>query len=147
MDFFRRQAETRRLSRWLVFLFIVAVALIILAVDLVVVIAVTVLSEPEGGALAGESLAFDHYPGTIFVTSIVVLSLIGIASLVRTSQLSLGGGSVAQSLGGTRVTGDTGDPMRRRLLNVVEEIAIASSVRCRRSTCRARARHQRLRRW
>ncbi|TAK52872.1 MAG: peptidase M48 [Gammaproteobacteria bacterium] len=126
MDFFRRQAETRRLSRWLVFLFIVAVALIILAVDLVVVIAVAVLSEPESAALAGESVA--HYPGTIFVSSIVVLAIIGIASLVRTSQLSQGGGSVAQALGGTRVTGDTGDPLRRRLMNVVEEIAIASGV-------------------
>ncbi|MBM5810663.1 MAG: M48 family metallopeptidase [Gammaproteobacteria bacterium] len=128
MDFFRRQAETRRFSRWLVLLFIVAVALIVAAVDLVVALAVMALSEPEATALAGGPLGFDRYPGTIAVSSLIVLSIIGIASLVRTSQLALGGGSVAQALGGTRLSGDSGDPLRRRLINVVEEMAIASGV-------------------
>ncbi|MCC7198923.1 MAG: M48 family metallopeptidase, partial [Gammaproteobacteria bacterium] len=41
-------------------------------------------------------------------------------------QLSGGGGAVARSLGGERVTRATADPLRRRLLNVVEEMAIAS---------------------
>lgn len=127
MDFFRRQAETRRFSRWLVLLFVVAVALIVIAVDGVVVLAVAVLSEPEAKA-SGGPVDFGNYPGTIVLTSLVVLSIIGIASLVRTSQLALGGGSVAQALGGTRITGDSGDPLRRRLVNVVEEMAIASGV-------------------
>ena len=42
--------------------------------------------------------------------------------------MSAGGSVVAQSVGGTRVTADTSDPLRRRLLNVVEEMAIASGV-------------------
>ncbi|HEY5809737.1 MAG TPA: M48 family metallopeptidase, partial [Povalibacter sp.] len=39
-----------------------------------------------------------------------------------------GGGVVARSLGGVRVSPDTTDPLQRRLLNVVEEMAIASGV-------------------
>ena len=65
----------------------------------------------------------------MLVSSAVVLGTISIASLTRTSSLAAGGGgAVAEQLGGTRVTGDTTDPLRRRLLNVVEEMAIASGV-------------------
>ena len=39
-----------------------------------------------------------------------------------------GGGVVARSLGGVRISPDTTDPLQRRLLNVVEEMAIASGV-------------------
>ena len=42
--------------------------------------------------------------------------------------LSGGGGVVARSLGGVRVSADTTDPLQRRLLNVVEEMSIASGV-------------------
>ncbi|MGQ0428844.1 MAG: M48 family metallopeptidase [Gammaproteobacteria bacterium] len=128
MDFFGRQAETRRLSRWLVLLFILAVGAIVVAIDLVVVVAVSILASQDGGMLAAETVRFDDYPLVIGVTTVVVLGTIFISSLVRTASLSAGGGSVAQSLGGTRITGDSGDPLRRRLMNVVEEMAIASGV-------------------
>src|SRR5690606_5556844 len=49
-------------------------------------------------------------------------------SLYKTMLLSGGGGVVARSLGGVRVSADTTDPAQRRLLNVVEEMAIASGV-------------------
>ncbi|HET7609967.1 MAG TPA: M48 family metallopeptidase, partial [Gammaproteobacteria bacterium] len=54
--------------------------------------------------------------------------LMVLASFFRTAQLSRGGGHVAQSLGGTRVTGDGNDPLERRLVNVVEEMALASGL-------------------
>ncbi len=128
MDFFARQAETRRLSRWLVLLFILAIVAIVLAINLVVVIAVAILTLEDGGLLAQQDLSLAHYPAVVAVTSVVVLGTIGISSLVRTASLSAGGGAVAQQLGGTRVTADTTDPLRRRLMNVVEEISIASGV-------------------
>jgi Zn-dependent protease with chaperone function len=128
MDFFARQAETRRLSRWMVLLFILAVVAIIIAIDLVVIIAVTILTSDDGGLLATQDLSFDRYPLVVLVTSIIVVGTIGVASLLRTASLSAGGGAVAQQVGGTRVTADTTDPFRRRLLNVVEEMAIASGV-------------------
>ncbi len=128
MDFFARQAETRRLSRWMVLLFILAIAAIVIAINFVVVVAVAVLAVKDGGLLASQDLSLAHYPTVVLVTSIVVIGTIGVSSLVRTVSLSAGGGPVAQKLGGTRVTADTNDPLRRRLLNVVEEISIASGV-------------------
>jgi Zn-dependent protease with chaperone function len=128
MDFFARQATTRRLSRWMVFLFIIAVVAIVIAIDLVVVITVAILSVEDGGLLATQDMSLARYPVVVVVTSIIVLGTIGTSSLVRTVALSAGGSKVAEQLGGTRVTADTTDPLRRRLLNVVEEMAIASGV-------------------
>jgi Zn-dependent protease with chaperone function len=128
MDFFARQAATRRLSRWMVLLFILAVAAIVIAINFVVVIAVAILSAEDGGLLLQQDMSLAHYPAVVAVTSIVVLGTIGISSLVRTVSLSAGGSKVAEQLGGTRVTADSADPLRRRLVNVVEEMAIASGV-------------------
>ena len=128
MDFFARQAETRRLSRWMVLLFILAIAAIVIAINLVVIVAVAILAVEDGGLLAAQDMSLANYPLVVLVTSIVVLGTIGISSLVRTASLSSGGGAVAQQLGGTRVTSDTTDPLRKRLVNVVEEISIASGV-------------------
>ena len=128
MDFFARQAATRRQSRWMVFLFIVAVIAIVIAIDLVVVTTVAILSLEDGGLLASEDMSLARYPVAAVVSTIVVLGTIGVASLTRTVTLAAGGSKVAEQLGGTRVSADTTDPLRRRLRNVVEEIAIASGV-------------------
>ena len=128
MDFFRRQAETRRLSRWLVLLFILAIVACVIAVDFVVVTAATIASRDALAVAPTEGLWFQQYPGLVMLSSFVVLGVIGCSSLIKTSQLSAGGSVVALSVGGTRVTADTNDPLRRRLLNVVEEMAIASGV-------------------
>ena len=54
--------------------------------------------------------------------------LMVLASLYRTATLARGGGHVARSLGGTRVSGEGNDPLQRRLVNVVEEMALASGL-------------------
>ena len=54
--------------------------------------------------------------------------MIGLASLGKTLALRGGGGKVALELGGSLVDPDTRDPLKRRLVNVVEEIALASGV-------------------
>ena len=129
MDFFRRQAETRRLSRWLVLLFILAIVGCVIAVDFVVVTVATILSQnSETFVPQADGLWFQQYPGLVMLSSFVVLGVIGCSSWIKSSQLSAGGSVVAQSVGGTRVTADTNDPLRRRLLNVVGEMAIASGV-------------------
>ena len=48
--------------------------------------------------------------------------------MFKTSVLSSGGGAVATQMGGTLVPASVQDPLRRRLRNVVEEMAIASGV-------------------
>ena len=129
MDFFARQAASRRQSRWMVFLFILAVIAIVIAIDFVVVVTVAVLSlQDDGGLLASQDMSLWRYPATILITSIVVLGTVGISSLARTVSLAAGGSKVAEQLGGTRVGADTTDPLKQRLRNVVEEMAIASGV-------------------
>jgi len=54
--------------------------------------------------------------------------VIGLASLFKITTLRSGGGQVARQLGGTLVDSDPRDASRRRLRNVVEEIALASGV-------------------
>jgi Zn-dependent protease with chaperone function len=120
MDFFAQQAKVRRSSRWLVVLFALAVLAVIAAVD-VVVLVVAGFGKNEQGTLGTD-------PGTLALISFGVLLLIGLASMVRTLSLRGGGATVAQGMGATAVPPDTTNPAWRKLRNVVEEIAIASSV-------------------
>jgi Zn-dependent protease with chaperone function len=129
MDFFARQAATRRQSRWMVLLFVLAVIAIVVAIDFVVVSTVAILSVKDGGGLlASQDMSLARYPLVILFSTLLVLGTIGISSLVRTVSLAAGGGKVAEQLGGTRVGSDTTDPLKQRLRNVVEEMAIASGV-------------------
>jgi Zn-dependent protease with chaperone function len=128
MDFFGHQVATRRLSRRLVWLFVLAVVLVALAVNVVVLTVARVL-EPEAVGLGiFDRFWLSEHAATVFWSTLAVFGTIGVASLYKTAQLSRGGGVVAQSLGGELVTADTTDPGRRRLLNIVEEMAIASGV-------------------
>jgi len=129
VDFFARQAASRRQSRWMVFLFVLAVIAIVIAIDLVVVTTIAILTvQDDGGLLASQDFSLTRFPLVIVFTTIVVLGTIGFSSLARTVSLASGGGKVAEQLGGTRVGADTADPLKQRLRNVVEEMAIASGV-------------------
>jgi Zn-dependent protease with chaperone function len=101
----------------------------VVAIDFVVVTTVAVLSfNDDGGLLASQDMSLARYPLVILFSTLFVLGTIGISSLARTVSLAAGGGKVAEQLGGTRVGADTKDPLKQRLRNVVEEMAIASGV-------------------
>jgi Zn-dependent protease with chaperone function len=126
MNFFDAQDQARRTTRWLVFVYVVATALIVLGVTLIV-----------GFALVGASMDGSRYsfpgmlaanPVPLLITALLTTLFIVGASIYKTSILSAGGGRVAQDMGGTLVPANAPDPLRRRLRNVVEEMAIASGV-------------------
>ncbi|MDG4771764.1 M48 family metallopeptidase [Solwaraspora sp. WMMD792] len=117
MNFFERQRQVRRVSARLVVLFVAAVVGIVAVVDLAVFVVFDGASRQPAALL-----------GMLVVTSLATVAVIGLAALVRTVTLRGGGGRVARELGGVPVPPDTTDPQLRRLRNVVEEIAIASSV-------------------
>src|SRR5262245_18749688 len=128
MNFFKRQDEARAASRRLVVLFGLAVVLVVASLDLVVF---PLMRQGEAHAHGyipplGEWLAL--HPRMVVGTTLVVLAVIVLASVYKTMLLGGGGGVVARSLGGVRISPDTTDPLQRRLLNVVEEMAIASGV-------------------
>ncbi|MQA23964.1 MAG: M48 family metalloprotease [Micromonosporaceae bacterium] len=116
MNFFERQHQVRKVSHRLVWLFLLAVAGIIVAVDLAVLVGFSLYAQPP------QTIAM-----LLGAVSLATGLLIGLTSWVRMLLLRGGGGGrIAQSLGGVYVAEDTTDPQLRRLRNVVEEIAIAS---------------------
>lgn len=128
MNFFEQQDRARKQSRWLIVIFILAVLAIVVAIDLVIMLAVGVTSwDPEGPPMSAAEMlqANIHLLAGGAIASVVV---IGLASLFKTATLRSGGGQVARQLGGTLVESDTRDIKRRRLRNIVEEIALASGV-------------------
>jgi len=127
MNFFSRQDETRRLSRRLVVLFAIAVVAVVVAVDLVILVVLSSMQEDQGQSISAPGWLEAHTGAVVFST-LCVLAIIGLSSLYKTVVLSGGGGAVARSVGGVRVSPDTRDPLQRRLLNVVEEMSIASGV-------------------
>ncbi|GBE45960.1 hypothetical protein BMS3Bbin11_01053 [bacterium BMS3Bbin11] len=60
--------------------------------------------------------------------SLGIIAFIGLASLYRMMSLRGGGSKVALGLGGARVDGNHPDRKVRRLVNIVEEMAIASGL-------------------
>jgi Zn-dependent protease with chaperone function len=63
-----------------------------------------------------------------FYSAMGTLAVIVFGSLYQISALSAGGSAVAESLGGRLVNPGSADPQERKLLNVVEEMAIASGI-------------------
>jgi Zn-dependent protease with chaperone function len=134
VDFYAYQATARRQSRLFVVMFMAAVAAVVIALDAVIftVLAARSSASSYGGQYGGaavDPLQFaQRNPDTVFVVSVLIIGVIGLASLFKSAQLRGGGAVVAQSLGGVRVERDTADPARKRLRNIIEEMAIASGV-------------------
>ena len=129
MNFFERQDQARRSTRRLVLLFMAAVAMIILVVNAVVFTTVMAArTDDEGTPLLATDPVAAFDPWIALWVSVAVVAVISIATLYRVASLREGGAAVARSLGATAVPTDVVDPDRRRLRNVVEEVALASGV-------------------
>jgi Zn-dependent protease with chaperone function len=121
MDFFEAQDRAKRNTGKLVMLYAMAVIGIILSVYIVTLILFhTQVSVEEDVSL--------WYPGWLITVAILVLLMIAIGTIHRVSQLRKGGSAVAELLGGRRVNPSTTDSLERRLINIVEEISIASGL-------------------
>ncbi|NOR19663.1 MAG: M48 family metalloprotease [Xanthomonadales bacterium] len=127
MNFFEYQDQARRQSRWLIFLFILAVITIVAVINLAILIAFGVMNTEEQQFVFNIQSLQDNLP-TLLGGALITTSVIVIASLFKTAMLRSGGGKVARELGGVLVEADARDPLRRRLYNVVEEIALASGI-------------------
>ena len=117
MDFFEQQDRARGLSGYLIFLFGLGVIVILVAVFCLASFALGITAEHREMAWTLE----------LAVLSAVLSGIsIFLASAFRIHWLSKGGQVIAESLGGQRLSGNTKDPTARQILNVVEEMAIAS---------------------
>ncbi len=120
MDFFGHQDLARRRTSWLVVLYMLAVAGIILALYAVVAVLFATTDAAEGDSL--------WHPEAFFWVAGGVLVVVLSGSFFKTAQLAKGGTAVASALGGRPVAPNTTDGDERRLLNVVEEMALAAGV-------------------
>ncbi|MFA7347736.1 MAG: M48 family metallopeptidase [Desulfurivibrionaceae bacterium] len=129
-DFFEQQHLARRKTFRLVLYFAVAVALV---VGLVTVF-LYVLTTFNPARLYVSVTPFNLSPSQWDLAlmgriAMVVLALILVGTVYKYLRLRSGGGSlIAQLLGGRAIYPDTNDFHERRLLNIIEEMAIASGV-------------------
>ena len=130
MDFFEQQAKAHRKTKWLVIYFAMAVVAMIAAIYVAVMLIFSGVQSHRHHYYYGQTQPqFVLWNSQIlFGVGIVTLAIIGIGSLYKTMALSAGGSVVSEMMGGRLVKPNTTDPDERKLLNVVEEIAIASGV-------------------
>jgi Zn-dependent protease with chaperone function len=129
VNFFEHQEKARQSSRRLVILFLLGVAAIVFMVYMVAVVAFGASSQGgrSGPGLFQPGQGF-FQPELFMLVAMGVLAVIAVGALLKFAALSAGGRAVAESLGGRLVQPGTRDPDERRLVNVVEEMAIASGL-------------------
>ncbi len=124
MDFFEHQDVARRKTGLMILYFCVAVVLTITGVYLATAVAFHFAqSTSDGSAQPPLDLWDPTLAAGVAGTTLIVIAL---GSLYKISVLSGGGTAVAEALGGRPIEPSTRDLDERVVLNVVEEMAIAS---------------------
>ncbi|MFV2057004.1 MAG: M48 family metallopeptidase [Thiohalomonadales bacterium] len=146
MNFFQAQDNARRSTTRLLILFAIAVISLILITNLLVVGMMGFYSSlfgndyvtgqyiarvEQGQSVAMENVYSDAFMrvfdwGIFWRISALVSLVIFLGSLYKIRSLAAGGKVIAEMLGGRRICRDTRDVDERKILNVVEEMAIAS---------------------
>lgn len=135
MDFFGHQDQARKRTKQLIVLFVMALFTLIFLTNLLV--AGFLWGNPDffpstsGTDIKDPSLLdIFHYMSwqSWLIISSIVCSFVGLAYLYKAVKLSGGGSSIAQTLGGRLLHPDTEEFYEKRLLNIVEEMAIASGM-------------------
>jgi Zn-dependent protease with chaperone function len=130
LDFFAAQARARRRTAVLALSFALAVAVVVAVVYVALLVTVgtsntAALLEPA----LGMSSPSWFRPEVLLAATGIVGAVTGLGTAYHALRLSSGGGdAVAQMLGGSPVDRATQDPALRRLVNVTEEMAVASGL-------------------
>jgi Zn-dependent protease with chaperone function len=141
MDFFGHQDRALGMTRkLLVYYFLALLGTILAAYGLIVVVCGALEHEKrkptwertDGGITLGIEAPFSGNrwfdPELFFAVTGVTTLLVLLGSAWKTHEFAGGGATVATMLGGRPVPPGTSDPAKMRLLNVVEEMAIASGL-------------------
>ena len=124
MNFFESQDRVRKNTFQLVFLFTLAVVTLVIMTNLLVMVVFGYINSEQmqdGGTLL-QQMDWQTFAAVSAGVGVVVL----VGSLYKIMALSAGGKTVAEALGGKLIPQNTDDLKQRKLLNVVEEMAIAS---------------------
>ncbi len=126
MDFFAAQQCARRNTAKLALLFALSIVFVLLFTDCVLYCALVFLQDASTATITTKMPAWN--PAALFWINLGVVALIAGGTVYKISALSSGGDAVAHMLGGEPVFRDDPDPDRTRLLNIVDEMAIAAGV-------------------
>ena len=130
MDFFAEQDRARRNLRRLIVLFLLAVFLIVVLVNVLATGFLWLVQDHNvyvgGTGWRGYVAKFTWE--RFFAIGAAVVVTVGFVSLVRWMQLSTGGKTVAEAMGGKRVLPQTRDRYEKRCLNIVQELSLAANM-------------------
>lgn len=124
MNFFESQERARKKTGLLLTYFVLAVCGIILTTYSLV----WFFFSSSGDATGSHAPPSFILPELLGSVTLAVLLIISAGTLFKLLTLGRGGSRVAESLGGVRIVTDTQDPQEKRLLNIVEEMSIASGI-------------------
>ncbi len=125
MNFFEAQDSARRSTTLLILLFVLAIVFLLVLSNLLVFELLYFVKYGEL-TLSLSQLKFVFDGSLSLVLSAAILLFILLGSLYKRVQLSSGGSVIAQHLGGVIIPRSSTDPLHKKILNVVEEMAIAS---------------------
>ncbi len=141
MNFFEQQELARHNTRWLIILFVLAVcALVLITLTFLTLFPWQTHAESFYGDGSNQPLICLMTTGCDFWASVaahsdkllavatVLVVIIGGASLFKWFSLKQGGKTVAEMMGATELKSNTGNIAEKRLLNVVEEMALAANM-------------------
>ena len=128
MDFFERQDNARRQTVRLLVMFGLSVCVIILTIYLVAAMAMASDAAAKYGPASGHAAGGLWNPVLFLWIAFGTTLVVSLGSLYKIAELSAGGEAIALMLGGRAVNPQSTDPAERRLMNVVEEMALASGI-------------------
>jgi Zn-dependent protease with chaperone function len=129
MDFFAQQDHARRKTKQLIVYFTLAViSMIVMLYGVAVFVTYFVSFKQQHQHYVAPPPVVLWNPELFAGVALGTLTIIFLASAYKTMALSGGGGALAESLGGRLVASNTSNPDERKLLNIVEEMSIASGV-------------------
>ena len=128
-DFFTSQDNARKQTGRLVVLFVLGVVATMASLWMVAIVpmAYAAGARTDRGGTPDWAAAFSNWQALLIIVISVGL-IVGIATMVKLAQLSQGGSKIAQMLGGVQIDPNTRDAEEREVLNIVEEMSIASGV-------------------
>lgn len=129
MDFFQSQDVARKNTKKLILLFVLAILTLVVLTNILFMVVFGYLDkvDSDGLSLTIEQI-LQQFNGSIFlIVGAGVVSIITIASISKLISLSGGGTKILEMMDGEIVVSDSGDENKQMLLNVVEEMAIASA--------------------
>ncbi len=123
MNFFKLQEQARQSTTKLVFMFLLAVLSLVILTNLLAMFAFGYVNTQQ---LNAENFQQQFDWETFLLIGSAVLVTIMFGSLYKISSLASGGAKVAEMMGAELIVDGSRDVNKQKILNIVEEMAIAS---------------------